>query len=56
MALEDSDVWINRSRSGKGFNIEVDGELYIGAMQQLQEFVEGERDGVNLSKQVPDDE
>ncbi len=56
MGLEDSDVWINKSSSGKGFNIEIDGELYVGAMQQLEDFVNGKKEGVNLSVQVEDEE
>ncbi len=56
MGLEDSDVWINKSSSGKGFNIEIDGELYVGAMQQLEDFVNGKKEGVQLSVQVEDEE
>lgn len=52
MALEQGDYWINRSKSGKGFVVRAFGQVLTGNMKQLERFVNGEIDGVKLSKVV----
>lgn len=56
MALENSNVWINRSKSEKGFYIRFKGEMYTGAISTLKKFVDGEIDGVSLSKIVNEED
>ncbi len=45
-----SDVWINKTRSKKGFSIKVNNDMYFGAISQLKRFVEGDIDGIRLSR------
>ena len=51
--LKDSEVWINKSKSGKGFTIKVGDDFYVGSVESLQKFINGEVKGVNLSISVP---
>lgn len=51
--FQPSDVWINRSKSGKGFTMKVEDTLYTGAISQLEKFVNGDIEGVNLSIAPP---
>lgn len=60
MAFEDSDLWLNKTESGKGVTLSKSGEdndfgLYSIPVSQLEELLNGNRSGVNLSRIVDDD-
>lgn len=50
--LKDSDVWINRSKSGKGFTIKVGEDFYVGSIESMEKFIKEEVKGINLSISV----
>lgn len=52
MALEQSDVWISKSVSGKGIRIYVGKVLYTAAVSQVQRLLNDEIKGVRLSIQT----
>jgi hypothetical protein len=54
MALEKTDVWMNKSKSGNGFTIKVKDELYTGSMSVLEKFLNGDIKGINLALVKPD--
>lgn len=61
MSFEDSDLWINKSDSGKGLLLTKSGEdnefgMYSIPVSQVKDLIEGDRSGVNLSKIVDDEE
>jgi len=61
MAFEDSDLWINKSDSGKGLLLTKSGEdnefgMYSIPVSQVKDLIEGNRSGVNLSKIVEEEE
>lgn len=50
-------TWINRTGTGRGFIIYCkedykEGDILLGGIQALQEFIDGERTGINLGKMV----
>ncbi len=55
MALENVDVWIRLSKSGKGFSVKVEDTYYVGAVSNFNRVVSGEIKGMQLSKQVNDE-
>ncbi len=55
MALKDVDVWLGLSKSGKGFSVRIDDKYYIGSVSGLNAVLSGEKKGVKLSLQVPDE-
>ena len=75
MAFKDSNCWLNRSDSGKGFLLRIDTDdalemidkaeedadsiLFTGSIEgknSLKKFVDGDSDGLKLTKIVPDEE
>ena len=51
--IEPSQTWINKTRSGKGFIIHIKDDfkkedVLLGSLNALQEFVDGDRNGINL--------
>ena len=51
--IEPSATWINKTRSKNGFIIHIKddfkkGDILLGGMTALQEFVDGDRNGINL--------
>ncbi|MCK5520330.1 MAG: hypothetical protein KAI81_04395 [Candidatus Marinimicrobia bacterium] len=56
-SIEPTDTWINKTQSGKGFMIYVKedfkkGDMLFGGIEALQEFIDGERNGINLGIMV----
>lgn len=52
-SIEPTNTWINKTKSGKGFIIHIkddfkSGDILLGGMASLIEFVEEERNGINL--------
>ena len=52
-----SQNWINKTKSGKGFIIHVKedipmGSILLGSIVALEEFVAGERTGINLGQLI----
>lgn len=45
-----SDVWINKTKSKKGFSVKIDDTMYFGAVSQLKRFCDGDIDGIRLSR------
>ncbi len=56
MALEDSDVWMRKTDSGKAVKVTVKGETYILALSQLKRLLSDEIEGACFSVVVPDEE
>lgn len=55
--MEETDVWVSRTKSGKGFIIAMDkgtspGTVYVGSITNLEKMVKGIHKGVKLSKFV----
>jgi len=53
--MEETDVWVSRTKSGKGFIIALDkgatpGTVFVGSIANLEKMVKGEHKGVKLSK------
>ena len=55
MGLKDVDVWLGLSKSGKGFSVRIENDYYIGSVANLNAVLNGEKKGVKLSLQVPDE-
>ena len=56
-SIEPTETWINKTQSGKGFMIYVKedfkkGDMLFGGVEALQEFINGERNGINLGIMV----
>ena len=54
-AMEETNVWVSRTKSGKGFIIVMDeyvkaGTVFVGSIANLEKMVDGEHKGVKLSK------
>jgi len=49
MALKEVDVWLNPSKSGKGFSVRIEGKYYVGAISTLKRVLNGEIKGMKLS-------
>ena len=55
--IEPSQNWVNKTKSGKGFIIHVKedipaGSILLGSIVALEEFVAGERTGINLGQLI----
>lgn len=53
--MEETEVWVSRTKSGKGFIIAVEkgtppGTVFVGSIANLRKMIEGEHKGVKLSK------
>lgn len=53
-----TDTWINLTKSGKGFIIVVKddfkkGDILLGSIVALEEFLTKERTGINLGQLIP---
>ena len=51
--IEPTETWMNKTRSGNGFMIFVKndfkkGDMLFGGIAALQEFIDGDRNGINL--------
>ena len=51
--IEPTETWMNKTRSGNGFMIFVKndfkkGDMLFGGITALQEFIDGDRNGINL--------
>ena len=52
-SIEPTATWMNKTRSKKGFIIVVKddfkkGDILLGGIAALQEFIDGDRNGINL--------
>lgn len=52
-SIEPTNTWMNKTKSGKGFIIVVKddfktGDMLFGGVAALQEFIDGDRNGINL--------
>jgi len=60
--IEPTDTWINKTRTKNGFIIFLkndfkEGDILLGGIKALQEFIDGDRSGVNLGIMTePEDE
>ena len=55
--MEETNVWISRTKSGKGFIITMEqgatpGTTFVGSIANLEKMIKGEHKGVKLSKFV----
>lgn len=56
--IDKTDTWINQTGTGKGFIIFVEdsfekGDILLGSIKALEEFIAGKRKGINLGKMRP---
>ena len=49
---EDSVIWLNTTKSGKGVKISVDDRLYISSVSNLKRLVDGEYTGIKFTELV----
>lgn len=49
---EDSVIWLNITKSGKGVKINIDDRLYISSLSNLEKLVDGEFTGVKFTELV----
>ena len=60
-SIEPTETWMNKTRSKKGFVIVVKndfkkGDILLGGISALQEFIDGDRNGINLGIMTFDEE
>ena len=58
--IERTETWINKTDSGRGFIIFVkedfkEGDILLGGITAMQEFINGERTGINLGIIIEED-
>jgi len=56
MAIEETDIWLGKSRSGKALNLAIDDVRYTIAISTLERLLKNEIKGLRLGKFVPSED
>jgi len=56
LGIKETDIWLNKSRSGKALNFGISGIRYTIAVTTLERLIKGEINGLKLGEFIPDPE